>query len=196
MYSGSALGRLVIRRSGWALRCSANPRQHRLVIFVAVAAEELLMGAERRDPSPDFFAHVVGTSRRGRANNRDGLRGPRKLYRLVQRNKFRSIFSVRPLGRDGLHKRHGLRDQKIAFHFPFHHAPWPRLTFQRKAGVQSRSPANSSPTSEAVRDALSHIGGRIHSPPPMGGGLGKPSPSAAYLKFLHHKRRIGSRNVK
>src|SRR6201993_3597847 len=76
---GSALGRLVVHRPGWALRCSANLRQDRLAIIVAVAAEEFLMGAERRHPSADLFAHVIGASRSGRANNRDGVRGPCNL---------------------------------------------------------------------------------------------------------------------
>src|ERR1700732_1552696 len=116
---GSTLGRLVVRRPGQVFRGCANLCQHRVVICIAVTIEELLVSAERSDPALDFFATLTVATRR-RTRGRDELDGSFYLGGFIQRNGLKAAFGFRRLPGDGLNKRHGLRDQKIAFSLPLH----------------------------------------------------------------------------
>jgi hypothetical protein len=113
-------------------RGRANLCQHRVVICIAVTIEELLVGAERSDPALDFFAKLTATNRRW-ARSHDKLDRPFYLGGFIQRNGLKAAFGFRRLPGDGLNKRHGLRDQKIAFSLPFHRIPQPPSS-QQKAG--------------------------------------------------------------
>jgi hypothetical protein len=132
----STLGRLIVGRPGQVFRGGANFCQYRVVICIAVTIEELLVGAERSDPAPDFFAKLTVTTQRW-SRGHDTLDRPLYPGGFIQRNGFKATFGFRLPG-DGLNKRHGLRDQKIAFSLPLHRSPQPPSS-QQKAGDQSSS---------------------------------------------------------
>ncbi|HZE51832.1 MAG TPA: hypothetical protein VE111_00950 [Bradyrhizobium sp.] len=79
----------------------------------------MLVGAERSDSAPDFFAKLTVTNRR-RTRGRDELDRSFCLGGFIQRNGLKAAFGFRRLPGDGLNKRHSLRDQKIAFSLPLH----------------------------------------------------------------------------
>jgi hypothetical protein len=127
--------RLIAGCRGGAVRSSANLRQDRVAIFIAVAIEELLMGAERSHSAPDFLAKLA-VPNRGRAGSRCGFDRSSYLVGFRQRNRFNPAVSLPAfdfrLSGDGLNKRHGLRDQKVALDLPLHFAPQP-------AGISAKS---------------------------------------------------------
>ena len=136
----SAFGRLAVAgRSLFA--CSANLRHHRIAIFVAVAMERLLAGAEGGNPSMDLIAQVAVADRRG--TSRKDVRAPFRRGRLERCNlrkaRFKRSIGFRCLSGHRLHKRHRLRNQKIAFLLPRHGAAPQAVaeSFQQNAHEQS-----------------------------------------------------------
>jgi hypothetical protein len=131
-------GRLMAWRRGRVRRGSANLRHDGVAIGVAVTIEQLLMYAERRYPSTDFFAKLIVTNQRW-ADDRDGLDRWFRLAGFIQRNWINPAFSVRRLSGDGLNKCHGLRDQKVALLFPLHCAPQPaRISAKTRRPIKRR----------------------------------------------------------
>jgi hypothetical protein len=131
----STLGWRIVGCPGQAFHGRANFCQHRIAICIAVTIEELLVGSERSDPAPDFFAKLTVMNRRWSRRHRT-LDRPLYPGGFVQRNGLKAAFGFRRLPGDGLNKRHGLRDQKIAFSLPLHRIPQPPSS-QQKAGDQS-----------------------------------------------------------
>jgi hypothetical protein len=150
--------RLRGRLSGGRCSCSLgvpNPCQNRLVIFVAVATDQFLMGAKCCHPSPDFFAQAGVTH--GRKRDREGFDTRRGLGGRIDRRRFKpGIFSsgiFRPgvclrcprIDRSG--KRHGLRDQKIVLLLPIHGEPPAGSDHSKKPAINQaagfRSPTKS-----------------------------------------------------
>jgi hypothetical protein len=132
-----------------------NPCQNRLVIFVAVATDQLLMGAKCCHPSPDLFAQAGVTH--GRKGDGEGFDTRRGLGGRTHRRRFKpgilnsGIFKpgarLRRPRIDGSRKRHGLRDQKIVLLLPIHGEPPAGSNHSKKPAINQaaafRSPTKS-----------------------------------------------------
>jgi hypothetical protein len=156
----SALERRIVRRLVPMLHWGPNPRQNRLVILVAVATDQFLMGAKCRHPSPDFFAQAgVTHGRKGDGERFDTGRG---LGGRIDRRRFEpgifncGIFNcgifkpgacLRRPRIDGSRERHGLRDQKIVLLLPIHGEPPAGSNHSKKPAINQaagfRSPTKS-----------------------------------------------------
>ena len=88
----SALDRPIVRRLALRFDWGPDPCQNRLVIFVAVATDQFLMGAKCCHPSPDFFAQAgVTHGRKGDGERFDTRRG---LGGRIDRRRFKpGIFN-------------------------------------------------------------------------------------------------------
>jgi len=146
--SGSALEGLIIPCEAATPGQGLNLRQDRVVILIAIATDQFLMGAEGGYPCSNFFANIIakigakigakgrragggmGLGQRGRRGFDERLPGRRfRCRRFSCRRfsckRFAEAMAVRLLSTDGLRKRHGFRDQKVSLLLPAHDVPHP-----------------------------------------------------------------------
>ncbi|WP_423888330.1 hypothetical protein [Bradyrhizobium sp.] len=121
--------------------------------------KRLLAGAEGSNPPADFIAQVAMADRRETGDRQDvsatfHRRRPNRGYRW--KAGFEPAIGIRRFSGDGLHERHRLRNQEIAFLLPRHAAPQPERYFGKKPIIIqamdcAKSRWKNAPSTESLR---------------------------------------------